>query len=92
MTPWQCPQCGKRRSVRVFPIHCSCGFTQYHNPPGLGDRVAATLARLGITEGRYRRAKQLMGLAGDCGCKSRQRRLNELTAHRHHPKEAHQDE
>jgi hypothetical protein len=75
---WMCPVCGARFRVRHLPIVCTCGYVQYEHPPGLGDRTAAALARVGITKQRYTRAKRAVGLKGDCGCAKRQRRLNEL--------------
>ena len=62
----------------VPPIRCFCGFVQYQHPPGLGDRTAIALAKCGITEHRYKKAKRAIGLKGDCGCKKRQQRLNRL--------------
>jgi hypothetical protein len=41
--------------------------------PGLGDRIAAGLAAIGITEARLTRL-----LGRPCGCNQRQARLNEL--------------
>lgn len=41
--------------------------------PGLGDMVAAGLAKVGITKERVSKA-----LGRDCGCAKRQQRLNEL--------------
>ena len=41
--------------------------------PGLGDRVAAALAAVGITKERVSKA-----LGKPCGCAKRQQRLNEL--------------
>ena len=67
-----------RARVRLFPVHCACGYTQYEYPAGLGDRVAAAMARVGITKQRYVRAKRRLGLKGDCGCAKRQKRLNRL--------------
>ena len=40
---------------------------------GLGDMVAAGLSAIGITKERVSKA-----LGGDCGCKKRQAKLNEL--------------
>ena len=77
---WKCPACGTEARLPADhgKVRCFCGYTQYQNPPGPGDRVAATLARLGITEHRYKKAKRAVGLKGDCGCKKRQQRLNKL--------------
>lgn len=41
-------------------------------PPGLGDRIAAGLAAIGITEERVSKA-----LGRPCGCAARRRRWNE---------------
>ena len=49
-------------------------------PPrmGLGDMVAAGLSLVGITESRYKRFKQRLGLSPGCGCSRRRRALNRL--------------
>jgi hypothetical protein len=77
---WKCPACSitARLPANHGAIHCCCGFTQYRNPPGLGDRVAAVLARTGMTEQRYKAIKKRLGLKPDCGCKKRQRALNRI--------------
>lgn len=40
--------------------------------PGLGDRVASSLAAVGITKER------VSAMLGDCGCEQRQQWLNEV--------------
>lgn len=76
---WKCPVCGVvLKAVSVFPVHCSCGYHQMCNPPGLGDRVAAWLAWIGITAHRYKRLKKTLGLRPECRCRQRQQQLNEL--------------
>jgi len=75
---WTCPQCSLTVPVRTFPVHCQCGFVQYENPPGPGDRTAIVLAKVGVTEKRVKEAKAAIGLKGDCGCKRRQRWMNRL--------------
>jgi len=75
---WHCPVCGRVARIRVGPVHCACGFIQYSDPPGLGDRVAAHLGRAGLTTARYTSVKQSVGLKGGCNCAKRQRRLNAL--------------
>ena len=75
---WTCPVCRIQAHVPIFPVHCACNYVQYCNPPGLGDRVAATLARLGITEHRYVKAKAAVGLRRKCRCPERQQKLNNL--------------
>ena len=78
---WTCPVCGIRVNVRVLPVHCACGYAQYEYPAGLGDRVAAAMAKVGITKQRYMRAKRRIGLKGDCNCPKRQRRGNKIGHH-----------
>ncbi len=47
-------------------------------PNGLGDLVAAGLAKVGVTKERYVRFKQRCGLAPQCGCSGRVEKLNAL--------------
>jgi len=47
-------------------------------PIGLGDMTGGALASIGITEQRYKHAKQMIGLRGDCRCKERREKLNKL--------------
>ncbi len=47
-------------------------------PPGLGDKLAAWLARNGITQASYRAAKVRWGFADACGCDWRIANLNGL--------------
>lgn len=75
---WHCLVCPRCASVRIFPVRCPCGYTQFEHPPGLGDRVAAALAKRGMTEERYIALKKRLGLRGKCGCKKRQQLLNRL--------------
>lgn len=76
---WTCPVC--KMTARVpgdfVSVQCACGYQQQRNPAGLGDRLAAWLARIGITERRYCRAKAALGLKPRCRCKQRQERLND---------------
>ena len=77
---WKCAVCGIRAKLpsNHGVIHCPCGYTQYKNPPGLGDRTAAMLARIGITEKRYNKARRAIGIKKPCGCKKRQQKLNRV--------------
>lgn len=77
---WRCPVCGIDVMVPgdYQSITCHCGYHQMCNPPGLGDRVAAWLAWIGITAHRYKRLKKAIGLRPECQCKKRQQELNEL--------------
>jgi hypothetical protein len=73
---WACPVCGRRAIVptSTLRIFCACGHQQLNGPvPGLGDRVAAGLAKIGVTKARV---SKLLGRP--CKCPKRQRRLNEL--------------
>lgn len=58
-----CVRCGA--SVSAAGVQRNCA-------PGLGDRLAAGLAAVGITKERVAAA------VGDCGCEERQRSLNRL--------------
>ena len=78
---WVCPACA--RTVRVprtvERISCSCGHEQLNGPtPGLGDDLAAALARAGLTKALYIRLRRKIGLRKPCGCRKRQKKLNEI--------------
>ena len=77
------PACRVRVWVKAenFPVHCACGFTQHTPQLGLGDRVAAALHGIGLTERRYKQAKRRIGLRGDCRCKERRAALNRIGRH-----------
>ena len=81
---WTCPVCDVtiRMPSNGFPVHCICGLTQYRNPPGLGDRTAAILAKVGMTEEKYLAIKRRLGLKGKCNCPERQQALNRITFRR----------
>jgi hypothetical protein len=79
--PWKCPVCRIRANVPAHTprIFCACGYVQLHGAtPGLGDRLAAGLAHIGITHRRIRTWKRALGLAPKCGCHRRQQALNNL--------------
>lgn len=46
----------------------------------LGDAVEKIFKQVGITEDRYKAAKQALGLPPTCGCSGRKRALNEWQA------------
>lgn len=77
---WRCPICHIHARVRPdrFPVHCACGFTQERVRLGVGDYVAITLHKMGITKQRYVTLKQRVGLSGGCNCPERQQQLNAL--------------
>lgn len=78
---WTCPVCKVSGAVRAgaASIQCACGHVQANgSKPGLGDFVAATLAKAGITKDRYQDAKAALGLKRTCNCGRRQKKLNEL--------------
>ena len=60
-----CRACGRKVRARRLPVRAECGN-------GLGDRVASTLAAVGITKER------VAAVIGDCGCEQRQKWLNEV--------------
>lgn len=71
-TPEECERCvvgDDGRTLRVDADHAD------YPRPGLGDRVAAGLAAVGITEDRVAR---VAGKSACGGCKRRRERLNEL--------------
>lgn len=45
---------------------------------GLGDRTEQLLKKLGVTQDRYKAAKEAFGLAPECSCPNRIESLNEL--------------
>lgn len=47
--------------------------------PLLGDRVEATLKKLGVTPERYAAAKELFGLPPSCGCEARREWLDKVS-------------
>ncbi len=78
---WICPAC--RISARIPSttprIFCVCGYTQENGPtPGLGDYVAAGLHMIGVTPQLVANAKAAVGLKRRCGCRKRQRVLNQI--------------
>jgi hypothetical protein len=78
ITPWQCPICGTGVPISLWPVHCVCGYVQFHPRRGLGDHLACLLHRIGITRSRYIQAKSMLGLNGRCGCQERQEKLNAI--------------
>lgn len=81
MTLWSCPVCGIKANVSSTTprIFCCCGYRQLNGvTPGLGDRVAAILHRVGITPERYAAMKAAVGLKRKCDCDKRQEALNSL--------------
>lgn len=52
----------------------ACGKAR---PRGLGDMVADGLSAVGITKERVQAVSSAVGIE-DCGCKGRQKKLNEL--------------
>ena len=71
MRPEDCARCIVRDEGRVVEVDDS---HESFPRPGLGDRVAAGLAAVGITEDRVSHA---LGVK-DCGCKRRRKALNRL--------------
>lgn len=68
--PPTCRCCGRKVKTHVYPITAAC---RGNCGKGLGDHLADGLAAVGITKERVSRL-----LGRPCGCKERQRRLNEL--------------
>ena len=70
---WRCVVCGQASPDQQRPHlgDCRCATKR----PGLGDRVAAVLERVGITKRRAQRVARAVGLK-DCGCRQRQEAWN----------------
>lgn len=49
-------------------------------PPRLGDWTEKQLKRIGVTEDRYKAAKELFGFAPSCDCTRRKKWLNDVSA------------
>ena len=71
---YQCTRCGwsiDQARVRVLPLIRTCDLTPpppwYRRHRGLGDTVAAVLARMGVKEKKKK-----------CGCRKRQEVLNRI--------------
>ena len=47
--------------------------------PGLGDHVGRLLSSVGVTEDRYKAAKQAFGLPPTCSCAARREWLNKVS-------------
>jgi len=78
---WQCRVCSRRARVPVDTprIFCACGYQQLNGvTPGLGDKVAAVLHKVGVTPQRYVAVKGALGLQKKCRCPERQEKLNNL--------------
>lgn len=61
-----CPRCNQK--ARSASVHRNCR-------PGLGTRVAAGLAAVGITKDRAQAVANAVGIK-DCGCREREAALN----------------
>jgi hypothetical protein len=64
----RCTSCGRRAGSRRVIRAC-------RPRPGIGDRVAAALSAVGVTQARAQAVAQAFGLA-DCGCGGRRQMLN----------------
>ncbi len=80
MICWTCLVCGLQGRVRdgTPKVCCGlCGFVQLAGArPGLGDRIAARLHRVGITPERWVKIKKALGLKPRCNCPERQMAIN----------------
>lgn len=74
-----CVRCGyrlKRHYHRPPAIVCEARPIM---PPRLGDYTERLLKSVGVTEDRYKAAKELFGLAPTCGCEARKLYLNKIS-------------
>lgn len=81
-----CGKCGRSIAAPVGPVRrvCTaggkCDFGAFEaEQPKLGDYTERLLASIGITEDRYREAKELFGLPPTCGCSQRKQWLNDVS-------------
>lgn len=72
-----CPVCGYR--ARKLPTHRECKpvARPEWQPVLVGDLVEKALTSIGITKERVERWTRTTGKPGGCGCKQRQKWLNE---------------
>jgi hypothetical protein len=54
------------------------GVNDEASPPGLGDVAKAFFESVGVTEERYRAAKEALGLDPTCRCDDRRKWLNAM--------------
>jgi hypothetical protein len=54
------------------------GLNDGASPPGLGDLARAFFVSVGVTEERYRAAKESLGLDPTCRCDDRRKWLNAM--------------
>lgn len=62
---WTCKGCERTAKISVYPVHCSCGYSE-RSPLPLGDWVAKGLKAIGIEQ------------KNSCGCSKRQQWLNQV--------------
>ncbi len=70
---YQC-RCGKELplAIDIDRVKSNC------REKGLGDKLEAFLKRFGITQERYKKVKELLGLSSGCRCDSIKEWLNQL--------------
>lgn len=88
-----CPKCRKDRSIRLFPLHCSCGYVA--SSPfdsasltwaqrrkwikrGLGYAVRIFCQTTGIEWVKEKIQPTVPGVKSNCGCDRREDRLNQI--------------
>lgn len=80
---WTCEKCGKSANIPADAagnVRCSCGNSviSSRQQSGLGDYTESLLKSIGVTQDRYKAAKELFGLAPTCNCDKRKAWLNRV--------------
>ena len=69
------------RTVTIQPVEKSETSKPWRPPRnGLGDWTEALLKRAGVTQDRYKAAKEALGMAPTCNCAARKEWLNKVGA------------
>tara|TARA_Y100000593_G_scaffold33818_2_gene66463 strand:- start:10538 stop:10867 length:330 start_codon:yes stop_codon:yes gene_type:complete len=83
----ECVNCGKRvTSDNCNGLRSQCkprrdlsGKEVVHRTKSLGDITEGMLKRIGVTQDRYKAAKELFGLSPSCNCNKRKEWLNSVS-------------
>ena len=82
----RCTKCGKELNFPPEGVNSWCRaqgnqtvFAARENAAALGDITEAALRSIGITEDRYKAAKELFGMSPTCNCQKRKDWLNKVS-------------
>lgn len=85
-TEGRCRWCRREINPEKHLRRCSAApgahskWPRHQSKQGLGDRTEAALKQIGITQDRYKAAKELFGLEPCCSCSARKEWLNQVSA------------